>query len=145
VLECCLLVFAAYHQHGAVGVANYGIGDASHKGSPNSTAAAAAHDYQSRAYFFSHSHNLYVGVTFPEVSPHNFPPGIFDFSGLPIEERSGLSSRRFWFWFCIATTGSVRDWQDAVNVDYVQFRASFFGQIHRSAGGQGCLLRTIGG
>jgi len=108
---CRPLVFTAYHHHGAVGVANYGIGDASHKGSSNSTAAAAAHDYQSRAYFFSHSHNLYVGVTFPEVSPHNFPPGFFDLSGLSIEERSGLSSRRFWF--CKAITVSVRDWQDA--------------------------------
>jgi hypothetical protein len=83
-------VFAAYHQHGAVGVANYGIGDASHKGSPNSTAAAAAHDYQSRAYFFSHSHNLYVGVTFPEVSPHNFPPA-FSIS-LACLLRSALAS-----------------------------------------------------
>jgi hypothetical protein len=68
-----------------VGVANYGIGDTSHKGSPNPTAATAAHDYQSSAYFFSHSHNLYIGVTFPKVSPRNFSPGILDFSGLSIE------------------------------------------------------------
>src|SRR5919107_5583507 len=82
----CLLplVFAAYHQHGAVGVANYGIGDASHKGSPNPTAATAAHDYQSSAYFLSHSHNLYIRVTFPKVSSRNFSPGILDFSGLSV-------------------------------------------------------------
>ncbi len=110
-------MFAAYHQHGAVGVANYGIGDASHKGSPNPTVATAAHDYQSSAYFFSHSHNLYIGVTFPKVSPRNFSPGVLDFTGLPSEQGSGLSSRWLWFWFSIVTTVSVRDWQDAVNVD----------------------------
>ena len=78
-------MFAAYHQHRAVGMAYYGIGDASHKGSPNSTAATAAHDYQSSAYFFSHGHNLYVGVTFPKVSSRNFSPGTLDFSSLSIE------------------------------------------------------------
>ena len=79
------LALTAYHQHGAVGVANYGIGDTSHKGSPNPTLATAAHDYESSAYFFSHSHNLYIGVTFPKVSPRNFSTGILNFSGLSIE------------------------------------------------------------
>jgi hypothetical protein len=114
---CCPLLLTAHNQHGAVGVANYGIGDTSHKGPPNPTAATAAHDYQSGAYFFCHSHNLCVGVTFPEVSARNFSPGILDFSGLSIEERSGLTSRRLWFWFGITAAGGVRDWQDAVNVD----------------------------
>jgi hypothetical protein len=117
----CSLLFAAYHQHGAVGVADYGIGDAAHKGPPNPAATSAAHDYQSSAYFFSHGHNLYTGVSFPKVSPRNFSPGVLDFSDLPIEQGSGFSSRRFWLWFGVTTAVGVRDRQDAMNVDHVQF------------------------
>src|SRR3712207_8048861 len=48
---CCSLVLAAYHQHGAVCVADYGIGDAAHKGPPN-PARSEEHtsELQSRQY-----------------------------------------------------------------------------------------------
>ena len=104
-----------------MGVADYGIGDAAHKGPPNPAAASAAHNYQSSAYFFSRGHNLYIGVSFPKVSPRNFSPGVLDFSDLPGEQGSGFSPWRFWLWFGVTTTVGVRDLQYAMNMDHVQF------------------------
>jgi hypothetical protein len=128
-----------------VSVADYGIGDAPHKGPPNPAAASAAHDYQSSAYFFSHGDDLYIGIPFPKVSPRYFSTGTLDLSDLPVEQDSGFSSWRLWLWFGMTITVGVRDRQDAMNVDHVQFRAGFLGYIYRSARGQDRLSRPIGG
>src|SRR5918999_3099166 len=79
------------HQHGAVGVAHYRVGNASHKRPLHPAKPAPAHHYESGSKLFGQRHDLLLWTPVPQVLFRDLRPRSAHLPGLLVKKGTRTS------------------------------------------------------